>query len=89
MTNVFRVLLVKSSIHMAAPTAQNSPELPFRFINYFIQSSLLRSLVQSMYTRFAPSCHVVAFDKMKWLLYERLWNCVNFHYLGSSAHCAP
>ena len=29
----------------AAPTAQNSPELHFRFINSFIQSSLLRSLV--------------------------------------------
>jgi len=29
-----------------APTAQNSPELYFRFINYFIQSSLLRSLVK-------------------------------------------
>ena len=28
----------------AAPTAQNSPELHFRFINSFIQSSLLRSL---------------------------------------------
>ena len=28
----------------AAPTAKNSPELHFRFINYFIQSSLLRSL---------------------------------------------
>ena len=28
----------------AAPTAQNSPELNFRFINFFIQSSLLRSL---------------------------------------------
>ena len=30
----------------AAPTAQNSPELHFRFINSFIQSSLLRSLLQ-------------------------------------------
>ena len=29
----------------AALTAQNSPELHFRFINYFIQSSLLRSLI--------------------------------------------
>ena len=29
----------------AAPTAQNSPELYFRFINSFIQSSLLRSLL--------------------------------------------
>jgi hypothetical protein len=28
----------------AAPTAQNSPEIHFRFINSFIQSSLLRSL---------------------------------------------
>ena len=28
----------------AAPTAQNSPELHFRFINSFIPSSLLRSL---------------------------------------------
>ena len=28
----------------AAPTAQNSPELHFRFINSFIQWSLLRSL---------------------------------------------
>ena len=28
-----------------APTAQNSPKLHFRFINSFIQSSLLRSLV--------------------------------------------
>ena len=30
----------------AAPTAQNSPELHFRFINSFIQSSLLRSLLK-------------------------------------------
>ena len=30
----------------AAPTAQNSPYLHFRFINSFIQSSLLRSLIQ-------------------------------------------
>ena len=30
----------------AAPTAQNSPELHFRFINSFIQSSLLRSLIR-------------------------------------------
>ena len=29
----------------AAPTAQKSPKLHFHFINYFIQSSLLRSLV--------------------------------------------
>ena len=29
----------------AAPTAQNSPELHFSFINSFIQSSLLRSLL--------------------------------------------
>ena len=29
----------------AALTAQNSPELHFRFINHFIQSSLLRSLI--------------------------------------------
>ena len=28
----------------AAPTAQNSPELHFCFINYFIQSSLVGSL---------------------------------------------
>ena len=32
----------------AAPTAQNSPELHFRFINSFIQPSLVGSLV-SMY----------------------------------------
>ena len=31
----------------AAPTAQNSPELHFRFINSFIQASLLRSLAYS------------------------------------------
>ena len=30
----------------AAPTAQNSPELHFCFINSFIQSSLLRSLIK-------------------------------------------
>ena len=29
----------------AAPTAQNSPELHFRFINYFIQPSLVGSLI--------------------------------------------
>ena len=33
----------------AAPTAQNSPELHFRFISSFIQSSLLRSLVSPKY----------------------------------------
>ena len=32
----------------AAPTAQNSPELHFRFINSFIQSSLLRSLAETL-----------------------------------------
>ena len=32
----------------AALTAQNSPELHFHFINSFIQSSLLRSLVQHL-----------------------------------------
>ena len=32
------------SFFVAAPTAQNSPELHSRFINSFIQSSLLRSL---------------------------------------------
>ena len=31
----------------ATPTAQNSPELHFRFINYFIQSSLLWPLITS------------------------------------------
>jgi hypothetical protein len=35
---------------LGAPTAQNSPELQFRFINYFIQSSLLRSLTLSIST---------------------------------------
>ena len=30
----------------AAPTAQNSPELHFRFINYFIQPSRVGSLAQ-------------------------------------------
>ena len=29
----------------SAPTAQNSPELHFRFMNYFIQPSLLESLL--------------------------------------------
>ena len=33
-----------------APTAPNSPELHFRFINSFIQSSLLRSLLAMFYT---------------------------------------
>ena len=32
----------------AAPTAQNSPELHFRFIISFIQSSLLRSLATAL-----------------------------------------
>ena len=34
----------------AASTAQNCPELHFRFINSFIQSSLLRSLVITLQT---------------------------------------
>ena len=38
-------MAVGSFFLSAAPTAQNSPELHFRFINYFIQSSLLRSLL--------------------------------------------
>ena len=33
----------------AAPPAQNSPELHFRFINFSIQPSLLESLVQAYY----------------------------------------
>ena len=32
----------------AAPTAQNSPKLHFRFTNSFIQLSLLRSLVSTI-----------------------------------------
>ena len=36
----------------AAPTAQNSPELHFRFINYFIQPSLLESLYDSQLLNF-------------------------------------
>ena len=32
----------------AAPTAQNSPEFHFCFINYFIQLSLLRSLIGTL-----------------------------------------
>ena len=34
-------------VFSAAPTVQNSPELHFRFINYFIQSSLLWSVAVS------------------------------------------
>jgi hypothetical protein len=34
----------KSCLLMAAPTAQNSPKLHFRFKNYFIQPSLVGSL---------------------------------------------
>ena len=37
----------------AAPTAQNSPELHLRSINYFIQSSLLRSLMKDKDDDFA------------------------------------
>ena len=33
----------------AAPTAQNSPELHFRFINYLIQPSLAGSLPMTLY----------------------------------------
>ena len=36
--------------YFAAPTAQKNPELHFCFINYFFQSSLLRSLVQIIFT---------------------------------------
>ena len=48
----------------AAPAAQNSPELHFRFINSFIQSSLLRSLVvivawQSCLSLFDQVCLMV------------------------------
>ena len=38
-------MAVGSFFFSAAGTAQNSPELQFRFINSFIQLSLLRSLV--------------------------------------------
>ena len=38
-------MAVGSFFFSAAPTAQNSPELQFRFINSFIQLSLLRSLL--------------------------------------------
>ena len=37
---------------VAAPTAQNSPELHFRFINSFIQPSLLKSLVRSILNQY-------------------------------------
>jgi hypothetical protein len=42
----------------AAPTAQNSPELHFRFINSFIQLSLLRSLIVHEHK------NVIALDKV-------------------------
>ena len=38
-------MAVGSFFFSAGPTAQNSPELHFRFIISFIQSSLLRSLI--------------------------------------------
>ena len=39
------LMAVGSFFFSAAPTAQNSPELHFRFINSFIQPSLVGSLV--------------------------------------------
>jgi hypothetical protein len=38
-------MAVGSLFFSAAPTAQNSPELDFRFINSFIQPSRVESLV--------------------------------------------
>ena len=41
-------MAVGSFFFSAAPTAQNSPELHFRFINSFIQPSLVGSLLANM-----------------------------------------
>ena len=38
-------MAVERGFFSAAPPAQNSPELHFRFINFFIQQSLLESLL--------------------------------------------
>ena len=40
-------MAVGSFFFSAAPTAQNSPELHFRFINYFIQPSRVGSLIRT------------------------------------------
>ena len=40
-------MAVGSFFFSAAPTAQNSPELHFRFINSFIQPSRVGSLVKT------------------------------------------
>ena len=42
-------MAVGSCFFSAAPTAQNSPELHLRFMNSFIQPSLVGSLVPIMY----------------------------------------
>ena len=44
-------MAVGSFFLSAAPNAQNSPELHFRFINFFIQPSPVGSLVQMYYDK--------------------------------------
>ena len=56
-------MAVWSCFFSAAPTAQNSPELYFRFINSFIQSSLLRSLL-CILVKFAGSQKVTPLTLM-------------------------
>ena len=52
----------------AAPTAQNSPELHFHFINSFIQSSLLESLsgTQASYFINRPNCANICNTVYSW-----------------------
>ena len=62
-------MAVGSFFFFAAPTAQNSPELHFRFIN--IQSSLLRSLRE---TQTSPHHQTTCFIQMCWIIFILLNN---------------
>ena len=61
----------------AAPTAQNSQEINFRFVNFIIQSSLLRSLVLTLVVEQWTGC--------SWcLFYSSLSQCLAWSAFHSS-----
>ena len=76
----------------AASTAQNSPELHFRFINSFIQSSLLRSLAiiiqftNSLYRLFCANWFYKKRSKKLTYLVIFMQNRLLFLQLGSEAN---
>ena len=65
------LMAVGRVIFSAAPTAQNSPELHFRFINSFIQSPLLRFLLTTFFWNY--KCMICSSEQVTYLSKFILW----------------